>query len=621
MPEAPSAGRRSRPLAAAALLAVVVSFAPIASHSLWTPDEPTGAGVGRTMLASGDLVLPRLGGRPFLEKPPLYWWAQVAGYRLLGVSDATARLPSALFAIVALLAAYALGRRVGGPSVGLATVAVLATTAEWSEDMGRCVVDPALAAFVTLAYLGFAGVAAPESAGDRRRSLALVALALPLAFLSKGVVGVGLAAGPPALYLLATERRRGLRKLLGLAALAVPVFLLLVVPWARALLHDGGWAALRETLVGNTVGRFFSTSAGRVYGHRRSILYYLGNAPAFLFPWLFALPAVVAAGVMRRGSGRGGAGEVRARTGRAAGTAATAQAFTALDDGAMRPTGPAIEGGFGGPATVRAMLVATFVVGAALLSLAASKRGLYLVPLLPALAVAVAWWLEGNGAASRWDRPTRLGLLGLGALLPVLVWGAALWARFAPPPALAGLSPLRDELSPRRLAFAGLLALVAAGAFVARLARARKEGPALRTGWIVAPYLLVFLALQTAGKAAVDPVKDLHELTGAIALFAPGAGPVPLYVPAGVPTDSIFGILDFDLGRRPLLLETPGELASFLAAHPGARVALSVESARRLPADLRARLAFVYDEIGRRASPWAIAEESSPPPATSGGAA
>src|SRR4051812_26934037 len=121
----PAGGRSARPLLAAALLAAVVSFAPIASHSLWTPDEPTGAGVGRAMLASGDYLVPRLGGQPFLEKPPLYWWVQVAGYRLLGVRDWTARLPSALFAVAGLLAAYGLGRRVGGPAVGLATVAVL----------------------------------------------------------------------------------------------------------------------------------------------------------------------------------------------------------------------------------------------------------------------------------------------------------------------------------------------------------------------------------------------------------------------------------------------------------------------------------------------------------------
>jgi len=568
MPESPAA---RRPLAAAALLAVAVSFAPIASHSLWTPDEPTGAGVGRAMLRSGDYVVPRLGGQPFLEKPPLYWWAQVAGYRLFGVHDWTARLPSALFGVAALLAAFALGRRAGGPAAGLAAVGVLATTAEWSEDMGRCVVDPALVCFVALAHLGFVGLAAPmasSDAADRRRSALLVAAALPLAFLSKGVVGIGLAAGPPALYLLATERGRGLRRLAPAIALGIPLFVLLVAPWAWALAHDGGWPALRETLVGNTVGRLLSTSAGRVYGHRRPPLYYLTNAPAALFPWIFALPALVAAGVARRDDDPGSAERSAARR----------------------------------------LLFATSWIGVLLLSAAASKRALYLVPLLPAFAACVAWWLAGEGPPSRWDRPTRTFLLALGALLPWLVWGAAAWVRLAPPRALAGLVPLHDALSPARLAAAALFALAVSGAAWRELARARCEARAPRPAWLVAPYLLVFLAVRTAGKAAVDPVKDLHDLTAAIARLAPGPDPVPLYVPAEVPTDSIYGILDFDLGRRPLRLSDPAELAAFLAAHPGARVALSVESAMRLPPAFRDHLALAYDETGKKASRWAIAE-------------
>jgi 4-amino-4-deoxy-L-arabinose transferase-like glycosyltransferase len=564
----------ARPLRAAALRAAAASFAPIASHSLWTPDEPTGAAVGRTMLRTGGYVLPRLGGQPFLEKPPLYWWVQAAGYRLLGARDWTARLPSALFAVAGLLAAYGMGRRVGGPAAGLATAGILATTAEWSEDMGRCVVDPALACFVALAHLGFAGLAAPESAADRRRSALLVAFAVPLAFLSKGVVGIGLA-GLPALYLLATERGRGLRRLWPAVALGVPLFLLLVTPWAGALVHEGGWPALRETLVGNTVGRFLSTQAGRVYGHRRPVYYYLENAPAILFPWLFALPAVVAAGVMRRGGGDAGS---------AAGDASAAATH------------------------VRRLLFTTFLAGALLLSMAASKRGLYLVPLLPSLAACLGWWLTGEGAPSRWDQPTRRSLLALGALLPWLVWGAAAWVRLSPPRALAGLAPLREALSPARLAAAAVFAHAVSGAALGELRRSRRDARPPRPAWLVAPYLLVFLALQTAGKAAVDPLKNLHDLTAAIARLVPGSGPVPLYVPPEVPTDSIYGILDFDLGRPPLRLARPEEVAGFFAAHPGARLALSLESALRLPPTLRDHLALVYDETGKKAAPWGVAE-------------
>jgi hypothetical protein len=267
------------------------------------------------------------------------------------------------------------------------------------------------------------------------------------------------------------------------------------------------------------------------------------------------------------------------------------------------------DGESGGSSDARRLLFASSWIGALLLSLAASKRALYLLPLLPALAACAGWWLAGRGVPSRWDRPTRTLLLAVGALLPWLVWGVAAWARISPPRTFADLQPLHDALSPARLAIAALFALAVSAAALRELLHARRERRSPRPVWIVAPYLLVFLAVQTAGKAAVDPVKNLHDLTAAIARLAPGPGPVPLYVPPEVPTDSIYGILDFDLGRRPLRLATPGDLAAFLAASPGARVALSVDSAMRLPPTLRDRLALAYDETDRKASPWAIAEE------------
>ena len=148
--------------AGAALAAAAVSFAGIGSHSLWTPDEPRDAAVGKAMWASGDLVVPRLNGRPFLEKPPLAWWAQAAGYQVLGVSDATARVTPALFGTLTLLVTFALGRRLGGTRAGWLAAGALASTAEFGEDMGRAIVDPALVLMVTLAYAGFVVLVTPR---------------------------------------------------------------------------------------------------------------------------------------------------------------------------------------------------------------------------------------------------------------------------------------------------------------------------------------------------------------------------------------------------------------------------------------------------------------------------
>jgi 4-amino-4-deoxy-L-arabinose transferase-like glycosyltransferase len=516
------------------------------------------------MLATGDLVVPRLNGQPFLEKPPLYWWVQVLSLRLFGTSAAAARLPSALFGVATLFITWALGRRFG-PRAALLAPLVLATTALFVEETGRVVVDPALACFVALAHLGFVQLAEPRSPAERRRALLLVALALPLAFLSKGVVALGLGAGPPAFYLLVTRRSRA--DLLPLAALGLPLFALLVVPWALALYHHGGWPALQECLLNNTAGRFLANQTGRVYGHRQPPWYYLTIAPAVLLPWTLAVPALLRAGVWRKSDEPG--------------------------------------------SDSRRLLVFTVGLGIVLLSAAASKRELYLLPLLPAFAACAAWWLDGISWNRSWDRPTLLALLGLGAALPLLVWGIALLVRVAPPQQ-AALAPLHDALSPGTLAIWAIVAFGIAAIPAVRLVRDLRARTCSGPIWVIGPFLLLFLSVQTAVKAAVDPVKSLDDLTAAIAQLAPGTEPVPAYLPPRQSSESFYGIVGFNLGRRTLPLATAEELGAYFASHPGARVVFRMEEVRQLAPELRERLRFLYDETGKKAAPYGIAERLFP---------
>ncbi|HEY2737712.1 MAG TPA: glycosyltransferase family 39 protein, partial [Thermoanaerobaculia bacterium] len=469
---------RRHSLAAVILLALLVCCAGTFSHSLWSPDEPTGAAVGRAMHDTGDLIVPRLNGSPFLEKPPLYWWVQVALFKVFGLSHGVARLPSALFGILTMLITYLLGRRLGGPWQGLLAAVVLGSTALFAEEVERVVVDPALAFFVAVVHYGFAILAAPRSAAERRGALWLIALATPLAFLSKGVGALGLGLVPPILWLLATRRMRALRDLLPLAALGIPLFAVFVLPWAVALYKAAGWPAIQECLLNNTTGRFLENRQGTVYGHRQPWWYYGSTAPAVLLPWSLAVPAMLKAGLLRR------------RTVEYAEGAEAAEA--------------------------RSLLFTTVLLSILFLSLAASKRELYLLPLLPAFSVCVAWWLDGAAEKknSAWDRRTRQLLAGLAIAFPLLLWGIALVVKLAPPPR-AALPPLQESLSPAVLAAFGLLALTVSGALLLRLLRHGTAG--LTPAWIALPFLLFFGVIESGVKTLVDPVKSLNDLTAAVA--------------------------------------------------------------------------------------------------------
>ena len=56
-------------------------FYGLGAFGLLGADEPRYAQVAREMLDRGDLITPTLNGKPWLEKPPLYYWQAMLAYR------------------------------------------------------------------------------------------------------------------------------------------------------------------------------------------------------------------------------------------------------------------------------------------------------------------------------------------------------------------------------------------------------------------------------------------------------------------------------------------------------------------------------------------------------------
>ncbi|HEV2714070.1 MAG TPA: glycosyltransferase family 39 protein, partial [Terriglobales bacterium] len=86
-------------------------FFGLAYFGLVGADEPRYAQIAREMLTRHDWITPTLGGKPWLEKPALYYWQAMLAYGIFGVSDWAARLPSAIDATLMVFAVYLFLRR------------------------------------------------------------------------------------------------------------------------------------------------------------------------------------------------------------------------------------------------------------------------------------------------------------------------------------------------------------------------------------------------------------------------------------------------------------------------------------------------------------------------------
>src|SRR5262245_66148600 len=99
------------PYVALSALSGLLFFWNLGNPSLWDIDEGNNAEAAREMLASGDWIVPTFNYRLRSDKPVLLYWLQVAAYRVVGVNELAARLPSALAAALAILALYRLGQQ------------------------------------------------------------------------------------------------------------------------------------------------------------------------------------------------------------------------------------------------------------------------------------------------------------------------------------------------------------------------------------------------------------------------------------------------------------------------------------------------------------------------------
>ena len=191
------------------------------------------AEIAREMAESGELLVPTLLGREYVDKPPIMH-AMIAGlYRLAGgPSLALARLPSIVAAVAGALALYGIGLVLSGREAALLAAVALPSTLEYHR-MARVVrPDMIFVAAILAACFAVAGALRAVGSGSRLSRLALAGAASGVATVTKGPLG---AVVPALLALLAPVRCPDLARLRGrewlsFAAGVVIVLAVWVVP-------------------------------------------------------------------------------------------------------------------------------------------------------------------------------------------------------------------------------------------------------------------------------------------------------------------------------------------------------------------------------------------------------
>lgn len=246
------------------------------------------------MAETGDWVTPRLYGKPWFEKPVLYYWAAASTFKLFGVSEVTARFPSALAALFATLALAWLASGVYDGQTARWFLVLLPPTVGMIGFSHAATTDMLFTAMLTVALVFAVRILRLDPSASLISFTSSVPFTsfffgvfLGLAVLAKGPAALVLSGGAIFLWAVFTKRWRDAFRCFH--PIAILGFCLTALPWYVLCAHQNP----------DFFGIFFIEHNFKRYvtpefQHIQPFWFYIPILILAIFPWtLFLIPAVL----------------------------------------------------------------------------------------------------------------------------------------------------------------------------------------------------------------------------------------------------------------------------------------------------------------------------------------
>ncbi|MGE5301722.1 MAG: ArnT family glycosyltransferase [Alphaproteobacteria bacterium] len=268
------------------LICLIVLFHGLGSAAFFEPDEGRNAEKAREILLLGDWVTPHQNFLPTLDKPIFFYWLVALCFKIFGLAEWSARLPSVLSAIGCLFLVYRFARLQWGMWEALWSCLVLVTSVEFFVLSRIVIFDMTLTLFITWALTSFYAVQKSDQSTARNFHWLTMYAAMGVATLVKGLLGVVIPSMVIFGYLLFSRKWFLLSRIK--IVLGAIVFMAIVTPvYAWVQIKNPGY--LRYFFWEEHFVRYLTPHFSRTH----SWYYFFAILGVGFLPWSLTLPVTV----------------------------------------------------------------------------------------------------------------------------------------------------------------------------------------------------------------------------------------------------------------------------------------------------------------------------------------
>ncbi len=283
------------------LVPAVIFFYRLDAFPFYILDEARNAEAAREMLERSDFLVPTFNYELRTDKPPLHYWFSILAYKLVGVSELSSRIGSAITGVLTVSLVYLFTAKVLNRKTALISALLLPTCLYSFLTFRMFIPDPYLVFFSTLALFSFyLSISKPAY-------IYVFYMAAGFGTLAKGPVGFILPSGVALAFVFfrgimtSNSGTRGITNLLLSGLTSFKVFFttkhiaglviaaMIAIPWYVLVYIKTGGEFTSAFFLKHNIGRFLSPMEGHAGPFYVPSLFLLLG----FFPWSFFIVQVL----------------------------------------------------------------------------------------------------------------------------------------------------------------------------------------------------------------------------------------------------------------------------------------------------------------------------------------